>query len=141
MRFGELMLRAPALDIKPAKLWDLFHDPGEGLRAVGHALLGWAVAIIPAGILLTLALTPTFAFLKRKCAPAVSERVAQRWLWAARVAHGTGWVRGGQQARWALLMEGCTASGWLVPAQQTPDRRAGTQVRPSPGGHARWQCL
>ena len=77
MRFGELMLRAPALDIKPAKLWDLFHDPGEGLKAVGHALLGWVVVIIPAGVLLTLVLTPCFAFLKRKCAPSLSECVVQ----------------------------------------------------------------
>ena len=39
---------------------------GEALKSVGHALLGWIVVIIPASVVLTLALLPVFTLLKRR---------------------------------------------------------------------------
>ena len=69
MRFGELMLHAQKLDVKPAALFDIiFHDPGQTLLAVGHALLGWVVAVIPAAILLSILLQPVFVEVKRRYA-------------------------------------------------------------------------
>lgn len=70
MRLGEFLLRAEKLDVKPAALLDLIkqliHDPGKPALAVAHALFGWIVVIIPGCVLLTLALTPIFAAIKKR---------------------------------------------------------------------------
>ena len=66
MRFGEFLLRAKKLDVKPAALLDLFHNPGKGFLAVGHALFGWIVVLIPSCILLTLIMQPVFVQIKKR---------------------------------------------------------------------------
>ena len=67
MRFGEFLLHAQKLDVKPAALFDIiFHDPGQTLLAVGHALLGWLVALLPGCILLAFVLQPVFVQIKKR---------------------------------------------------------------------------
>ena len=41
---------------------------------MGHALLGWIVVIIPASVVLTLALLPVFTLLKRRYATCTSAK-------------------------------------------------------------------
>ena len=72
MRFGELMLHAEKLDVKPSALFDiLFHDQGKGLLAVGHALLGWTVVLVPLCVVLTVLLQPAFVEIKKRWAAPV----------------------------------------------------------------------
>jgi len=67
MRFGELVLRVPPVHVIPKHLSDLTH-PGEALKGLGHALVGWLlVSAIIAWPVATL-LTPAFAYLKQRFA-------------------------------------------------------------------------
>lgn len=67
MRFGELVLRVPPVHVIPKHLSDLTH-PGEALKGLGHALVGWLlVSAIIAWPVATL-LTPAFAYLKQRYA-------------------------------------------------------------------------
>ena len=45
MRLGEILLGAERLPVAPVAIKDiLFKHPGDALKGVGHALLGWVVA-------------------------------------------------------------------------------------------------
>lgn len=68
MRLGEFLLRAENLDVKPSAFLDLFKHPGKGLLAVGHALFAWVILLIPAIVLMSFALQPVFAEIKKRCA-------------------------------------------------------------------------
>ena len=65
MRFGELILRADAVDVIPKHFSDLFH-PGEALKGLGHAVLGWLIICAVLSWPVAYGLTPVFAFLRRK---------------------------------------------------------------------------
>lgn len=67
MRFGEFVLRVPPVHVIPKHFSDLTH-PGEALKGLGHAVVGWI--IVSAVIMWPIAtlLTPTFAYLKKRFA-------------------------------------------------------------------------
>lgn len=67
MRFGEFVLRVPPVHVIPKHFSDLTH-PGEALRGLGHALVGWV--LVSAVIMWPIAtlLTPAFACLKKRFA-------------------------------------------------------------------------
>ena len=67
MRCGELLLGAPKLPLTPVSIKDIFwHHQGEVLRALGHAMLGWAVCFPLMALALTLILQPIFGCLQRR---------------------------------------------------------------------------
>ncbi|KAK9814836.1 hypothetical protein WJX72_012379 [[Myrmecia] bisecta] len=67
MRLGEFVLRAERLPLAPVAIKDiLFNHPGDALKALGHAICGWLVASPAVMWLLITALTPLFAWLKRR---------------------------------------------------------------------------
>ena len=65
MRFGEFLLHAPHLHVVPKHFTDLFR-PGDALRALGHAVLGWALLSIVLMWPVSTLLTPCFASLKNR---------------------------------------------------------------------------
>jgi hypothetical protein len=82
MRFGEFVLRVPPVHVIPKHFSDLTH-PGEALKGLGHAVVGWI--IVSAVIMWPIAtlLTPTFAYLKKRCADSCTRRthiVEIRWV-------------------------------------------------------------
>ena len=42
------------------------HAPKEALRSIGHALLGWAVVLLPAACLVTAVLYPLFELARQR---------------------------------------------------------------------------
>jgi hypothetical protein len=67
MRCGELLLGAPQLPLTPVSIKDVFwHHQGEVLRALGHAMLGWAVCFPFMAVGLTFILQPIFGCLQRR---------------------------------------------------------------------------
>lgn len=67
MRFGELILRADSVNVIPKHFSDLFR-PGEALKGLGHAVLGWLIICAVLSWPVAYGLTPLFAFLRRKYA-------------------------------------------------------------------------
>ena len=65
MRLGEVILRAPPVHVVPKHFRDILH-PGEALKGVGHALLAWAIIAALLAWPLAMALTPLFAYLRKK---------------------------------------------------------------------------
>ena len=71
MRFGEFVLRAPKLDAAPLAIKDIiFSHPGDALRGIAHALIGWIIATPFIVVLLAQVLKPIFAWAGRRCAAA-----------------------------------------------------------------------
>lgn len=96
MRLGELLLDAPYLPITPVSIKDvIWHHQGEyastgdhseqlqlsfillkalacageALKAIGHAMLGWALCFPFITCIMALVLQPVLGFLQRRCWP------------------------------------------------------------------------
>lgn len=65
MRFGEFVLRAPPVHVIPKHFSDLTH-PGEALKGLGHAVLGWTILSAALFWPISTLLTPFFSYLKRR---------------------------------------------------------------------------
>lgn len=69
LRLGENILGVPHQDVSPSALsniiFHLFSSPDLWL-AIGHALLGWALMLIPAIVVLTLVMTPILTQIKKR---------------------------------------------------------------------------
>ena len=71
MRFGEFVIRAPKLDAAPLAIKDIiFSHPGNALRGIAHALIGWIIATPFIVVLLAQVLKPIFAWAGRRYAAA-----------------------------------------------------------------------
>ncbi|EIE23806.1 hypothetical protein COCSUDRAFT_63329 [Coccomyxa subellipsoidea C-169] len=67
MRLGELLLGAPQLPVSPVSIKDvIFNHPGDALKGLGHALLGWAVCFPLSTWVTALILQPIFGILQKR---------------------------------------------------------------------------
>ena len=65
MRLGEVILRAQPVHVIPKHFSDLLH-PGEALKGLAHALLGWVIICLLLAWPVALLLSPLFALLRRR---------------------------------------------------------------------------
>lgn len=66
MRLGEVILREKHLPLSPVSLKDIiFNHPGDALRGLGHAVLGWAVLLPFIMIGLTVVFKPILTLLQK----------------------------------------------------------------------------
>ncbi|CAL8471804.1 g11346 [Coccomyxa elongata] len=67
MRLGEVLLQAPYLPVTPVSIKDIvFNHPGDALKGLGHAVLGWVVCFPLSTWLTAIVLRPVFAVLQRR---------------------------------------------------------------------------
>ncbi|KAK9802823.1 hypothetical protein WJX73_002558 [Symbiochloris irregularis] len=69
LRLGENIMGAPHQDLSPSTLSNVIFHPFSSpdlWLAIGHALLGWILVLIPAIVVLTLVMTPILTQVKKR---------------------------------------------------------------------------
>ena len=68
MRFGEFIIGAPKLDAAPLAIKDIiFSHPGDALKGIAHALIGWIILSPFIVVSLAQILKPVFAWAGQRC--------------------------------------------------------------------------